>query len=57
MNEEIMTEIKNLNDNDLLTLYDNVVGHLQYLKDSILQKVEEAPAEESQENGGEKKDE
>lgn len=55
MNEEIMTEIKNLDDNNLLTLYDNVVGHLQYLKDSLIQQQE--VTEDASENGGDSKNE
>ena len=59
MNNEILTEIKGLNDSDLLALYDEVLSHLQYLKESIILEEKEVSedASENQEDGGEAKDE
>ena len=59
MNNEILTEIKGLNDCDLLVLYDEVLSHLQYLKESIILEEKDASEDESenQEDGGESKDE
>lgn len=59
MNNEILTEIKGLNDSDLLTLYDEVLSHLQYLKESIILEEKEVSedASKNQEDGGEAKDE
>ena len=59
MNNEILTEIKGLNDSDLLTLYDEVLSHLQYLKESIILEEKEVSEDtsETQEDGGESKDE
>lgn len=59
MNNEILTEIKGLNDSDLLVLYDEVLSHLQYLKESIILEEKEASedASKNQEDGGEAKDE
>ena len=59
MNNEILTEIKGLNDSDLLVLYDEVLSHLQYLKESIILEEKEVSedASENHEDGGEAKDE
>ena len=47
MNNEILTEIKGLNDSDLLTLYDEVLSHLQYLKESIILEEKEVSKDAS----------
>ena len=49
MNNEILTEIKGLNDSDLLVLYDEVLSHLQYLKESIILEEKEV-SEDASEN-------
>jgi len=36
MSEEEKQEIRNLSDDDLLTVYDMVVEHIQYLQNSII---------------------
>ena len=36
MEEKEIVEIQNLNDDGLLELYDKIVGHIEYLKGSIL---------------------
>ncbi len=59
MNNDVLVEIKNLNDSDLLALYDEVNAHLQYLKESIILEEKEVSDDtsENQEDGGEAKDE
>ncbi len=43
-----MDEIKNLNDDDLLKLYDMVEEHLNYLRGSIISESENVEEGESQ---------
>lgn len=59
MNNDVLTEIKSMNDSDLLSLYDEVLSHLQYLKESIILEEKEVSEDtsETQEDGGESKDE
>lgn len=52
MKEEIL-EIQNLNNDDLLSLYDMMDKHIQYLQSSIINIAEEEIAEEAAEDSKE----
>ena len=48
MGDREILEIQNLNDDDLLTVYDKIVEHIQYLQSNIInteEVVEEAVVE------------
>lgn len=52
MKEEIL-EIQNLNNDDLLSLYDMMDKHIQYLQSSIINIAEEEASEEAAEDSKE----
>ncbi len=57
MGEQEKLEIQNLTDDDLLTVYDMVVEHIQYLQGSIIDTTVVEEESETDENEGETEDE
>lgn len=49
MENNDIIEIKNLDDDNLLSLYDMVVSHLQYLRDNLI----DTTVNDSDDDGGE----
>ena len=45
MGDQEILEIRNLNDDDLLTVYDKVTEHIQYLQNSIIDTTVEEDVE------------
>ena len=41
MNDNEIQEIQGLNNDDLLNLYEQVIAHLKYLKESVINEITE----------------